>query len=46
MTENPEGTTQVDFVTFIVQSYSDTLALRSDVLWNSCFESYGPKDTR
>ena len=24
-TENPEGTTQVDFVTFIVQSYFDTL---------------------
>ena len=25
MTENPEGTAQVDFVTFIVQSYFDTL---------------------
>ena len=25
MTENPEGTVQVDFVTFIVQSYFDTL---------------------
>ena len=24
-TENPEGTAQVDFVTFIVQSYFDTL---------------------
>ena len=24
-TENPEGTAQVDFVTFIVQSYLDTL---------------------
>ena len=24
-TENPEGTAQVDFVTFTVQSYSDTL---------------------
>ena len=24
-TENPEGTPQVDFVTFIVQSYFDTL---------------------
>ena len=32
---------------FIVQSvlrYS--FALRSDTLWSSCFESYGPKDTR
>ena len=26
MTENPEGTAQVDFVTFIVQSYFDTLS--------------------
>ena len=25
MTKNPEGTPQVDFVTFIVQSYFDTL---------------------
>ena len=25
MTENPEGTAQVDFVTFIVQSQFDTL---------------------
>ena len=32
-------------MTFIVQSYSDTLALCSDILWSSCFESYGPKDT-
>ena len=24
-TENPEGTAQVDFVTFILQSYFDTL---------------------
>ena len=48
-TENLEGTAQVDFVRFIVQSYLDTLwRLRviSDILWNSSFESYGPKDTR
>ena len=45
-TENPEGTAQLHLVTFIVQSCSDTLALRSDILWSSCFESYGPKDTR
>ena len=43
-TENPEGTTQADFVTFIVQSYFDTPCV--DILWSSCFESYGPKDTR
>ena len=38
---------QVDFVTFIIQSYFDTLALRviCDSLWSSCFASYGPKDT-
>ena len=40
----------VDFGTFIVQSYFDTL-LRyvsiSDILWSSCFsESYGPKFQR
>ena len=27
-TENPKGTAQVDFVTFIVQSYFDTLLRR------------------
>ena len=45
-TENPERTAQVDFVTFIVQSYFDILVLRSDIVWSSFFESYGPKDTR
>ena len=49
MTENPEGTSQVDFVTFIVQSYFDTLlryvCVISDILWSNCFYSYGPKDT-
>ena len=47
-TENPERTAQVDFVSFIVQSYilRYSFALGSDILWSSCFESYGPKDTR
>ena len=48
-TEHPEGTAQVDFATFIVQSCFDTFlryVLRSDILWSSCYESYGPKDTR
>ena len=40
----------VDFVTLIVQSYFDTLlrydGVISDILWSSCYESYGPKDTR
>ena len=42
-------TAYVDFVMFIVQSvilrYSFTLRVTSDILWSSCFESYGPKDT-
>ena len=46
--ENPEGTTKVNFVTFIIQSplrYSFVLCVISDILLSSCFESYGPKDT-
>ena len=33
----------------VVRSYFDNLlryAVISDILWNSCFESCGPKDTR
>ena len=48
-TENPEGTAQVDFVTFTVQSYFDTLlryVLSVTFCGDGCFESYGPKDTR
>ena len=45
-TENPEGTAQVDFATFIVQLHFDTLLRYVFILWSSCFESYGPKDTR
>ena len=41
-----EGTAEVDFVTFIVQSYFDTLlryvSVISEILWSSCFESNGP----
>ena len=48
--KNPEGTAWVDFVTSIVQSYFDTLALpvisASDILWSRCVERYGPKDSR
>ena len=51
-TENFEGTGQVDFVTFIVQSYFDTL-LRYVLSVTFCgavvlkvMTCYGPKDTR
>ena len=37
---------RVDFVTFIVQSYSFALRVIIDILWSRCFEIYGPKDTR
>ena len=47
-TENPDGTAQVDFVTFIVQSYVDTLLryLLSVTLWGAVVlkvmdQSYG-----
>ena len=43
-TENPEGTASVDFVTFDVLTFA--LRVISDILWSSCYESYGPKDTR
>ena len=34
-TENPEGTAQVDFVTFIVQSYFDTLLSYAVTVWGA-----------
>ena len=49
-TENPKGTVQVDFVTFIVQScfdqYSFGSRVISDIFCGAGFESNGPKDTR
>ena len=33
-----------DIYCAVILRYS--FALRSDILWSSCFESYGPKDTR
>ena len=44
-TENPEGTAQVDFDIYCAVILRYSFALRSDILWSSCFESYGPKDT-
>ena len=40
-TENPEGTAQVDFVTFIatlILLYSFALRVISDILWISCLK--------
>ena len=46
----PTSDRWVDFVTLIVQSHFDALLrlirVISDIPWSSCFESYGPKDTR
>ena len=33
-----------DIYCAVILPYS--FALRSDILWSSCLESYGPKDTR
>ena len=30
----------------VIVRYSFALRVISDILWRSCFESYGPKDTR
>ena len=30
----------------VILRYSFALRVISDILWSSCFESYGPKDTR
>ena len=46
----PKGPlTIVDFVTLhcaVILRYSFALRVISDFLWSSCYESYGPKDTR
>ena len=38
-TENPEKTAQVDFCDIYCA------VVTCDILWSSCVESYGPKDT-
>ena len=30
----------------VILRFSFALRVNSDILWSSCFESYGPKDTR
>ena len=30
----------------VIRRYSFALRVNSDILWRSCFEGYGPKDTR
>ena len=30
----------------VILRYSSALRVISDILWSSCYESYGPKDTR
>ena len=48
-TENPEGTAVgrfSDIFCAVIFRYSFALRVISDILWSSCFESYGPKDTR
>ena len=35
-----------DIYCAVILRYSFALRVISDILWSSCFESYGPKDTR
>ena len=43
-TENPEGRFRDIYCTVILQ-YSFALHAISNILWSSCYVSYGPKDT-